>query len=277
MDQRGEHGVDDVERAGLIGGDCGMIGGRAVAAMCETGEAGAALDDVVVRGLAGIGAVAAVAERATVDQSRIERVHGLPREAEAVECILAHVVDQHVARLHEAPQDLLALLLLEVERDRVLVAVVVDVERAEPRARRRGRVAVHITIDGLDLDHLRAEVAEDLGRQRAQHDGGDIDDPEAGEQRVHGARRSLVLVLTAEKHICRGRYAVGRGAAPVDGFAMRNARLASLHEAHLEGGHEASPRSFNPGLSSTSSRTRRAPSCGRSTTRDRGIRRPEFR
>ena len=92
-------------------------------------------------------------------------MHALPGEAEAVERILAHVVDERVARLEEAAQHLLALLLLEIEGERALVAVVVHEHRAEARPRGRRRVAVHVAVDGLDLDHLGAEVAEELGRK----------------------------------------------------------------------------------------------------------------
>src|SRR5690606_4580088 len=123
-------------------------------------------------GLAGVRAVAAIAERGTIDEPRVERVYGLPVEAEAVERILAHVVHERVGGLDEAPQYLLAAFLLKVEGEGALVAIVVHEHRAETGARGRRRIAVQIPVDGLDLDHFGAEVAEELGREGPEHDRG---------------------------------------------------------------------------------------------------------
>src|SRR3546814_13005463 len=54
----------------------------AVAHLEQAGESGRGLDHIVVRGLAGVAAMAAVADRSGVDDPGVELPHGLEGEAE---------------------------------------------------------------------------------------------------------------------------------------------------------------------------------------------------
>ena len=54
---------------------------------------------------------------------------------------------------------------------------------------------------GLDLDDLGAEVAEQLGPERAHDDGGQLDDLDAGE-RPAGLGASTVVIGRVTRQLC---------------------------------------------------------------------------
>ncbi|MNC91173.1 hypothetical protein D3C83_73800 [compost metagenome] len=49
----------------------------------------------------------------------------------------------------------------------------------------RRDVAQHVAFRRLDLDHVRAEVREQLRRERPQHHGGEVEDADAGQRPAH--------------------------------------------------------------------------------------------
>src|SRR5436190_1653852 len=69
-------------------------------------EAGLALGDLVVARAPALGAVVAEPADAEDDESRVELVQPLGREAEPVEDAGAEVLDEHVAALHQPGQHL---------------------------------------------------------------------------------------------------------------------------------------------------------------------------
>ena len=142
--------------------------GRAV----DRDEAGRGLDHGVVAGEAAQRAVGAEAGDAGMDQPRELRCqHVVVADAPLFHRAGLEVVDQHVGRLEQLQQDVAALRLGEVERDRALVAVdageiggnTFGVERRPPGA---GLVALR----RLDLDHVGAVVGQHLAAiGTAQH------------------------------------------------------------------------------------------------------------
>src|SRR6266850_1255506 len=86
-----------------------------------------------------------------------------------------NVVDQHVRLCREREAGLARRVLLQVERDRALVAVGIEEDRAHARIPEWPGVADDIALERLDLDYLCAEVAEDLGRVRPHDDRGQIE------------------------------------------------------------------------------------------------------
>jgi hypothetical protein len=45
-------------------------------------------------------------------------------------------------------------------------------------------VAAPLAVEAFELDDVRAEVAEDLGREGALHERGEVEDPEMAERAI---------------------------------------------------------------------------------------------
>ena len=127
-----------------------------------------------------------------VDQPRVDRLQALVIEPEALEVADLVVLDQHVGGLDQLADDLLPLGLGMVERDRALVAVG-DGEEArmagldavlalDPREAIAAPVVAHA--GPFDLDHVRAQIAEDLRADRRREDAAHVDHADAGEGRA---------------------------------------------------------------------------------------------
>ena len=86
-------------------------------------EPGLALRDLVVAGAPTLGAVVAEAADREDDEARVELVQPLDGEAEPVEHPRAEVLDEDVGALDQPGEDVAAVVGLEVEGDRLLVAV----------------------------------------------------------------------------------------------------------------------------------------------------------
>ena len=118
------------------------------------------------------------------DEPRVDGVERLGREVEPLEDAGPEALDERVGGLDQAEQGLAPLRVLEIERDRALVAA--DREppgraRADELAHRARGVAV---AGALDLDHLGAEIRQVLADARARDDVRELDDPEVGEWEV---------------------------------------------------------------------------------------------
>ena len=134
------------------------------------------LGDLIDAGSGGIGSVLAEAGDAAVDDARIDRPASLVVDSEAVLDIGAVVLDDHVGGFGEAQEDLARLGLLEVERERALVAVEVEeVARFASAGDALGRARG----GGLfDLEHIRAPVAELAGGGGSGAGAGQVEDEE---------------------------------------------------------------------------------------------------
>ena len=123
-------------------------------------------------------------------QTGVELEQHVGGEAPALEGAGPEVLDQHVGGGDQAAEDLGALGGGQAERDGALVAR--DLRPPDRGAVERRAVAAHAVagLRVLDLDHLGAEVAEDLAGQGPGQDRRGVDDAEAGERSVGGSHRA---------------------------------------------------------------------------------------
>ena len=176
IEEPGQHGVGQMQARHFVGGDARRIERRAVTHLEQSGKARGRLDHVVVGGLAGVAAVSAEADGRGVDDAGIGGAHGLVGEAEPVEGLLAHVVHEGVGggdQLHERRLPASRFRSRTIER---LLRLLCEDDAA---AGARGAWADIVALRRLDLDHLGAQVAQDLRRVGPEHDGGQVDNAEA--------------------------------------------------------------------------------------------------
>ena len=153
----------------------------------DVGEAREALDDRVVDALLGVGSAVAGAADRDVDQARIERAHGRLAEAQPVHHLRPEILHQHVGAGDQLAQDLDALGLLEVDRQRALAAV----GRYEQGGELAGRIdrlaaaARDVAARRLDLDHVGALVGQEHRGKRPRHHAGEVDDPHPRQRTCH--------------------------------------------------------------------------------------------
>jgi len=200
-DDRGQkacaHYPSDAGRVALVQGGDGTVG--AVHA-CEqvtdrdpdaggmlgvrTGQghqAGLTLGDLVVAGSAALGPVMAEATDRQDHQGRVELVQPLDREPEPVHDARPEVLDQHVTLGGQPSQGGHPVLALEVEGDRLLVAVAGQEVRRDrvflgPDERGSPAAGVIATAGALDLDDARTHVAQHHGGVRAGQGSRQVDD-----------------------------------------------------------------------------------------------------
>src|SRR5262249_53669348 len=134
-------------------------------------------DKVVARAL-GVGPVLAEAGDRTVDQPRVQRVEALPVEAVLLQSADLEVLDQDVGLRRQAADDRRAFRTCKINGYGAFVAIAREVVGALAaagvvRALEPGRApgAGVVAAPGLfDLDHVSAEVGEDLGAPRPGQD-----------------------------------------------------------------------------------------------------------
>src|SRR5205823_13483019 len=145
--------------------------------------------EVVERWRTALRTLGAVSRGARVDESRVAGAEGRGVEAEARRHALSEVLHEDIRTVREAPDDLHALRLLQIDRQALLVAVVrleVEVRTVrEVEALRAQNPAARITLARLDLDHLRAEVAEHHRGDRSLLPDRPIDHADALERERH--------------------------------------------------------------------------------------------
>src|SRR5206468_8188884 len=88
------------------------------------------------------------------------------------------ILDEDVGARRKAPHDVGAGRLLKVDDEAFLVAVDAEEIVAFAGDKRWELAGLVTAARRLDLQHLGAEVAEALGRERAGEDPGQIDDPD---------------------------------------------------------------------------------------------------
>src|SRR3989454_178043 len=152
LEQRDEDAVREEHARGEIGhGNADAH--RALARPAgDRHEAAHALGDLVVARAIAVRARLAEARDAAVHEARVDLAQRLVVDAEAVLDVRAVVLDEDVSPRGQALEDLDATRVLEVERDRALVAV--QVLKIESVA---GEVVLALV---LHLDHLRAHLGE---------------------------------------------------------------------------------------------------------------------
>jgi len=151
-----------------------------------------ALYDGVVGGATMIGAVGAKAFEVAHDEPWMPLAQHGRRQPKARECRRADIGNEHVGRLQQAIERAARLLLLEVERERTLVAVEMgEFSGKLPALRGSADGAQQIPRRRLDLDDVRAIVGEEKRCGRTNDDRGEVDDADAGERPAAHGRRSM--------------------------------------------------------------------------------------
>ena len=186
---------DDPLQRGHAGEDVGDGGAdaerRPVRRAGQAHEAAFALDDGVVARTPAPGTVRTVAGDGGVDDARGAAVDLFVGEAEPVEGARPEVLDEHVRRLQEPPQDVAPRA--GSLRFRVMPALAaVDGEEVDALAVHEGRSpAAGVVALGrlLDLDDVGAGVGQGLRAVGAGQDAREVDDADAVEGIVHGHGR----------------------------------------------------------------------------------------
>ena len=129
-----------------------------------------------------------------IDDARVARPHGVGTETEPVHGLRADRVDEDVGRVHQPPERLAGLLMLEVEADAALVAVADQEEGRHAGIAPRPGLARGVARGRLDLDDIGAHVAQQHGAVGAEQHGGEVEDPDAFHRRGHSpsSRRAPV-------------------------------------------------------------------------------------
>ena len=181
---RGQDADDDVQRGVLVGDADPGGGGRLTRPSGQVEHPGHGLDEHVLPGPGHIRARLAVAGGADEDDGRVALGELLVAQAEAAHHAGAEVLHHDVELAGQRQDSLAGGLVLQVGGHAALVAV-----EGEERVGLAVRVPVGdppvpapLPLRPLDLDHVGAEVAEDLGGQRSLHERGEIQDPEVAER-----------------------------------------------------------------------------------------------
>ncbi len=157
-------------------------------------EAGLALGDLVVPGAAALRPVVPEPGDGEHDEARVALQQGVDAQAEAVQHPGAEVLHEHVGPVDELEERRLVGVGLEVERDRLLVAVRGQEVRGLARTllpdeRRAPATRVVAPLGHLHLDDARAQVAQHHGGVRPGQRPGEVDDDDVGKGPAHGAHQ----------------------------------------------------------------------------------------
>ncbi len=198
--QRGQDAERRHQRAAAEVGDLsGRLNRRTVAVAAEAEQPDEPeVVHVVPRAVAKRPGLPVAADRA-VHEAGVLLAQGLVADAEPLEHAGAEGLEQDVAVADQATQHLAALLVLEVDADRALVAV----QRQEHR-RRRGRLdalvlrrrPAHVVAHAgvLDLDDVGAEVGQQLRAEPARQQAREVEHAHAVQrQRTHEATGAALV------------------------------------------------------------------------------------
>ncbi len=185
VEEGGDDRVDDGQGGRLVGNHGGQIAGLAVDLLVQDRHPGRRLDRVVVGGLVAVRPVGPVAVGGAVDDPGVDRFDLVVVEAQAPHRRGPEVVHQGIRALRHLQQRRPARLLLEVEYHAPLVAVTGQIEGAHPGVTGGAELPVAVPGRRLDLDHVGAQVAQDLAGPGPQHDAGQLQDPYPCERSRH--------------------------------------------------------------------------------------------
>ena len=174
-EQRRRHRAGDGKRAGLVGQDHRRVTRLARDLRHQGRNAGLALNHVIVGRLAAVRAAVAIAMQRGVDEARIFRAHRLVSEAELLDFLRPHRMDEHIRSGDQPPERVLGGIDLEIENERALAAVQPHEQRRHAGRSRRAGVPGGVALRRLDLDHVGAHVAEHLRGQRAGDDRSEVE------------------------------------------------------------------------------------------------------
>ena len=92
-----------------------------------------------------------------VDQPRVQRVHGVPTETEAIHRAGAEILDQHIGVAHQVLRHRQPVRRFHVDADAALVAVEVGEEAGGETMQPAGAIAIGCR---LDADHVGAQIRQ---------------------------------------------------------------------------------------------------------------------
>src|SRR5271166_4147704 len=163
------------------------------------GDPGHALDDGVVGGAPMIRPIRAKALEVAHNQLLVARPQRRCRKSETLQCCRPDICNKHIGGAQQTIERRARLLLLEVERQRALVAVEMSElagELAALRAPADG--AQQVAGRRFDLDDFRAVVTEIECRGRTDDNAREINDADARERTAaHGRRPSRTFTWYA--------------------------------------------------------------------------------
>jgi hypothetical protein len=166
--ERGEQAPTDI-------GDRAADAHRAAARLPgDRHDAGQALRDLIESGALAIRAVLSETGNARQHDSRIDLAQRLVVDAQPILHVGAEILDDDIRVLHEPEKNLAPLRVLEVQRDRALVAMQVLEVRAVARA------AHVLDFRRLDLDDVGAEIRKLAHAARAGAHPGQVEHAKAG-------------------------------------------------------------------------------------------------
>ena len=145
----------------------------------DRGEAGERLNDRVVDGLVGKRPVFAPAAHGDVDQVRLDSAKVGFADPKSLADAGAEVLDEHVRRFDQLLDRRQPGRRLDVDGDRALVAIVVEVGAAHAFWAGAGAPGMIRPSGRFDLDDVGPLVRQDHRRERTRDDIGHVDDPVA--------------------------------------------------------------------------------------------------
>ncbi len=147
MHQAGADGADSRQTDDAVDQRIGHIARHAVAGLRhQRGKRGGALDQIVVSGFCGIGAVLAEPEHAGIDQLGIDLRDHVIAELQPRHRLRPHVVDQHIGGRDQPQHGVAPGRLLQVEDDAALAAIGVEEHRAHAGMPGRADLPRHVAI-----------------------------------------------------------------------------------------------------------------------------------
>jgi len=194
LDQGGERAEGAMQRRAEVDPGHGRAV-RRVALACHVDRARHDLRDAIEADALGPGARIAEGRRRRENDVGLDRLQRFVVDAEAVLHIGAVILDDDIGLRDQLLEDRDAVAILEIERHRALVAIPVDDADGYPASRRSSDIPYDIALWRLDLDYVRAQVAEHHRGLRAGESPREVDDEKAG-QRTAGTRRCHGSILT---------------------------------------------------------------------------------
>ena len=208
LQQRGEHGDRPEQPAHDVADrdpDLGRLAAVAVRCPGDRHEPARRLNDGVVAGPFGVGAVGPVARDRQVDESRVDPAQLGLVEPEPRKAADPEVLDDDVGTPEQPPQDVLAGFGAQVDAHAALVAVHRQEIGGGSGARllgtdpRRAPGAGRVALGWLHLDDLGPEVGEEHRAQRAGKDRRAVGNDEAGKRPARRSPRSSMVGITADR------------------------------------------------------------------------------
>ena len=146
------------------------------------------LDDVVKSGAVGERPILTVAMRRAIDEAAVDLAQHVVGEAEPRHRLGAHIMQEDIAAADQREQHLAGLGAFQIKAQRAFVAIEVQENMAHLAVPRRAGKAHDVAPRRFDLDHLGAEIAQDLRRKRPQYHGRQVDDLDPGKRAGFGRR-----------------------------------------------------------------------------------------